>query len=183
MVKKVYFVRHATRDHTLKTDTAPLSEKGRQEAQSLVAWFEGKCIETIYSSPYARTIETVAPLARTVNIDIQVVDDLRERVIGEWVDDFDTYAAEQWKNFDYRLPHGESLKEVQQRIVQCFEDILSQEKRETIVICGHGTSLAVLFHALTDGAFTYKQFQQMTMPDVYTYDVESKELKQIYSSR
>lgn len=94
MVKKVYFVRHATRDHMVKKDTAPLSEKGRQEAQSLVAWFEGKCIEAIYSSPYARTIETVAPLARTVNIDIQVVDDLRERVIGEWVDDFDRYAAE-----------------------------------------------------------------------------------------
>ncbi|MEM5614194.1 hypothetical protein AAHB43_07590 [Staphylococcus pseudintermedius] len=40
------------------------------------------------------------------NINIQVEDGLRERVIGEWVDDFDTYAAEQWMNFDYRLLGG-----------------------------------------------------------------------------
>ncbi|PCF43039.1 histidine phosphatase family protein [Staphylococcus delphini] len=180
MVKTVYFVRHATRDHTVKSDTAPLSGKGRREAENLAKWFEGKRVDAIYASPYARTLETVVPLARATNIHIQVVDGLRERVIGEWVDDFYTYAAEQWKNFDYRLPGGESLKQVQQRIVPSFEDILSHEKGETIVISGHGTSLAGLFHILTDGTFGYEQFKQMTMPDVYTYDVDTKVLKRTY---
>ncbi|QHW36890.1 histidine phosphatase family protein [Staphylococcus ursi] len=180
MVKTVYFVRHATRDHTVKSDTAPLSEIGRREAERLVDWFEGKCIDAIYSSPYARTIETVVPLASVANLDIQIVEGLRERVIGEWVDDFYTYAAKQWMNFDYRLHGGESLKHVQQHIVPSFQDILSQETGETIVISGHGTSLAVLFHSLTDGAFAYEQFKQMTMPDVYTYKVDKKALKRAY---
>ncbi|UXS22626.1 histidine phosphatase family protein [Staphylococcus delphini] len=180
MVNTVYFVRHATRDHTVKSDTAPLSGKGRQEAEDLVKWFEGKQVDAIYASPYARTLETVVPLARATHINIQVVDGLRERVIGEWVDDFYTYAAEQWMNFDYRLPGGESLKQVQQRIIPSFQDILSQEKGETIVISGHGTSLAVLFHTLTGGTFAYEQFKQMTMPDVYTYDVNTKVLKRTY---
>ncbi|WP_244913365.1 histidine phosphatase family protein [Staphylococcus intermedius] len=105
---------------------------------------------------------------------------MRERVIGEWVDDFDRYAAEQWRDFEFRLPRGESLREVQQRIVQGFQDILSQEKRETIVISGHGTSLAVLFHVLTNGNFTYEQFKQMTMPDVYTYDIDTETLTRAY---
>lgn len=96
------------------------------------------------------------------------------------MDDFDTYAAEQWMNFDYRLLGGESLKQVQKRIVSSFQDILSQEKGETIVISGHGTSLAVLFHTLTDGTFAYEKFKQMTMPDVYTYDVDTKVLKRTY---
>ncbi|HCA7412250.1 TPA: histidine phosphatase family protein [Staphylococcus pseudintermedius] len=169
MVKTIYFVRHATREHTVKSDTAPLSEKGRREAENLVKWFEGKHVDAIYASPYARTLETVVPLARVNNINIQVEDGLRERVIGEWVDDF-----------DYRLLGGESLKQVQKRIVSSFQDILSQEKGETIVISGHGTSLAVLFHTLTDGTFAYEQFKQMTMPDVYTYDVDTKVLKRTY---
>ncbi|EGQ1707961.1 TPA: histidine phosphatase family protein [Staphylococcus pseudintermedius] len=180
MVKTIYFVRHATREHTVKSDTAPLSEKGRREAENLVKWFEGKHVDAIYASPYARTLETVVPLARVNNINIQVEDGLRERVIGEWVDDFDTYAAEQWMNFDYRLLGGESLKQVQKRIVSSFQDILSQEKGETIVISGHGTSLAVLFHTLTDGTFAYEQFKQMTMPDVYTYNVDTKVLKRTH---
>ncbi|PNZ50941.1 hypothetical protein CD138_10660 [Staphylococcus intermedius NCTC 11048] len=114
------------------------------------------------------------------HLNIQIADGLRERVIGEWVDDFDRYAAEQWRDFEFRLPRGESLREVQQRIVQGFQDILSQEKRETIVISGHGTSLAVLFHVLTNGNFTYEQFKQMTMPDVYTYDIDTETLTRAY---
>ncbi|EGQ4413337.1 histidine phosphatase family protein [Staphylococcus pseudintermedius] len=183
MVKTIYFVRHATREYTVKSDTAPLSEKGRREAENLVKWFEGKHVDVIYASPYARTLETVVPLARVNNINIQVEDGLRERVIGEWVDNFDTYAAEQWMNFDYRLLGGESLKQVQKRIVSSFQDILSQEKGETIVVSGHGTSLAVLFHTLTDGTFAHEQFKQMTMPDVYTYDVDTKVLKRTYLNR
>ncbi|MGS4084357.1 hypothetical protein ACEUVL_02465 [Staphylococcus pseudintermedius] len=48
------------------------------------------------------------------------------------------------------------------------------------MISGHGTSLAVLFHTLTDGTFAYEQFKQMTMPDVYTYNVDTKVLKRTY---
>lgn len=117
-----------------KEDTAPLSEKDRQEAQSLVAWFEGKCIDAIYSSPYARTIGTVEPLAHAFQMSVQVEEGLREGVIGQWVDGFDTYAADQWRDFDYRLSRGESLKQVQQRIVPCFQEILSQTRRLLSVV-------------------------------------------------
>ncbi|QUM67899.1 histidine phosphatase family protein [Staphylococcus delphini] len=179
MVKTIYFIRHATRDHTVKSDAAPLSKKGQQEAKGLVAWFDGENVDAIYSSPYARTIETVKPLAHTFQLPIQMVEGLRERLIGRWVDDFDTYAIQQWNNFDFYLPGGESLKQVQQRMVSSLDDILSHDRVESIVISGHGTSLAVLFHKLTSGRFGYVQFQHMTMPDIYRYDVKTQTLNRI----
>ena len=79
----------------------------------------------IVSSPYPRAKETIRPLAELLNLPILLEEDFRERKIGCWVEDFNGYCKRQWEDFSYALPEGESLQQVQQRVVQALEVLLS----------------------------------------------------------
>jgi len=175
----IYFVRHAERDTTIhEDDSAPLTAKGHNDTLELKNFFHDKNIRAIYSSPYLRTIETIKLTADKLNLPIQQVDNLHERKIGSWIDDFPCYSKQQWEDFDYKRVNGESLKEVAERLLNSYEEITNNIESD-IIICGHGTALAVLFHHLTDGEFGFEEWKRMTMPDLYSYEIENKTLKNI----
>ncbi len=166
-MRKIYFVRHSIRDLTNQEDqTAPLTQKGQQLADQLKYFFAEKQIQHIYSSPYLRTLQTIRPTAELLGLDILTEHDLRERAVGTWVEHFNEFAKQQWQDFDYHLAGGESLRQVQQRMLTCYQAILKQNSGN-LIIGGHGTALAILFHELTAGAFDFAAFQQMTMPDIF----------------
>ncbi|TDL94299.1 histidine phosphatase family protein [Macrococcus brunensis] len=175
----VYFVRHAKRDTSIQTDeTAPLTDKGLRDADQLKYFFSDKNIQTIYSSPYKRTIDTIEPTALSLDLSINIIDEFHERKIGAWIDDFPIFAEQQWKDFNYKRQNGESLDEVGERLLDSYQK-LEQELNSDVIICGHGTAFAVLFHHLTDGEFGFEEWKQMKMPDLYSYEVGSKELKNL----
>lgn len=175
----IYFVRHAERDTSIQTDQeAPLTLKGYKDAENLKYFFTEKDINTIYSSPYFRTIETIRPTANKLNLPIQQVDDLHERKIGAWINDFPSYSKQQWEDFDYKRLNGESLNEVADRLLIAYKEIINNVEGN-IIICGHGTALAILFHHLTNGEFGFKEWKRMKMPDLFSYEIENKTLKNI----
>jgi len=52
----------------------------------------------VISSPYLRAIDTVKDFAGEVGLDIKIVDDFRERKVGNvWIEDFNSFAKKQWK--------------------------------------------------------------------------------------
>ena len=79
---RILLTRHAkagTRGRWASDDSArPLSERGTAQAEAIVRqlrWFD---IDTIVTSPAARCIETVAPLARARGLGSQISEDLWE---------------------------------------------------------------------------------------------------------
>lgn len=42
-----------------------------------------------------------------------------------------------------------------------------REQNSNVIISGHGTSLAILFHEITEGKFGFREFNEMKMPDIY----------------
>ncbi|TDM05223.1 histidine phosphatase family protein [Macrococcus lamae] len=178
----IYFVRHAERDVSIKTDeTAPLTAKGHEDADKIKNFFTDKNIQAIYSSPYQRTIHTIEPTAFFLDLPINLIDNFHERKIGSWIDDFNVYAEQQWKDFDYKRQDGESLNDVYNRLISSYNRI-EKELAGNTIICGHGTAFAILFHHLTDKQFGYQQWSSMKMPDIYSYDVETKELRNVQYS-
>lgn len=176
-MKQIYFVRHSIRDITNKNDQdAPLTSLGKRKAHQLIDFFQDKAIERIFASPYVRTLQTVQPLADFFDLEIVTDSNLRERKVGTWVSDFPTFARKQWQDFDYRLPKGESLNQVKQRILPSYQHILNHSAK-TIIICGHGTAFSVLFHHLTQGNFTYQDFEQMQMPDIFLAEYQLNSLE------
>jgi len=77
-----YFVRHAkagSRGHWQGDDRLrPLSKKGVNQAQALIDVFKPYKVKAIYSSPYLRCVQTVEPLARDRELEIQETPALAE---------------------------------------------------------------------------------------------------------
>lgn len=55
-----------------------LSPEGSAQAERLATWLAHEDVDALYSSPYQRARETVAPLERLTGITATVLDDLRE---------------------------------------------------------------------------------------------------------
>lgn len=167
MIRNIYFVRHSLRDFTIRDDrNVPLTNDGKSLARGLVPFFLDKNIEKIYTSPYLRAIQTIEPVASKLNIESIQFEDLRERTVGKWVENFSEFSKNQWNDFDFKLENGESLNEVKKRMMATYNHIL-KEQDTNIIISGHGTSLAILFHEITKGKFGFQEFNEMKMPDIY----------------
>lgn len=70
----VYLVRHGsagTRNGTDPNDTQRhLDQKGRTQAENISRYLGSEPIHAVYSSPLARCVETVAPLAFSLGIEV-----------------------------------------------------------------------------------------------------------------
>ena len=161
-MNRIYFVRHAKPDFSVHDDlTRPLAEEGVINSKKICEFLEGKNINRIYSSPYKRAIDTIKELSQTLNIEIEIINDFRERKISDvWIEDFNSFSKNQWDNFEYKLNGGESLKEVQDRNVKALHKILNENSNKNIVIGTHGTALSTIINYYDD-TFDYLSFTKI----------------------
>lgn len=180
MGTKVYFIRHAESDLSVKDDrTRPLSQKGQYDAQKLLHIFQDIAIDYVYSSPYVRAMDTVKYLAKYHRKDIIACENFRERAIGTWIDDFLPYIQMQWNDFDYKLEDGESLKETQERNIAELNRLLQQHENATTVVGTHGTALSTIRNYY-DSQFGLQQF--LDMVDIMPYIVKLTFEKNVLAS-
>ncbi len=158
MKTTIYFVRHAKPDFSIKEESIrPLTEQGMIDSKKITASLLDKEITAIYSSPYKRAYDTVVDFAESTELKIQVVDNFRERNVGEWVEDFQGFAKQQWSDFDYKLTEGEALREVQERNISALFDVLKQQGGKNIMVGTHGTALSTILHYFNRN-FCYDDF-------------------------
>jgi 2,3-bisphosphoglycerate-dependent phosphoglycerate mutase len=106
----------------------------------------GRSITRVYSSPCRRAVLTVEPLARALGLAVELREDLRERQIGAWVDDFREYYRRQWDDFDYRLDGGESLRQAQSRNIAQVQVLIEENLGKSITVGTHGTALSLILN-------------------------------------
>lgn len=147
MKTNVYFVRHAEPDISIKDDLIrPLSEKGLADTRKVTSALMDKKITAVYSSPYKRAVDTVRDFAERSGLEIIQITDFRERSNGEWVEDFRAYSKNQWGDFDFKLPRGESLREVQGRNISALFDVIKKNPGKNIAVGSHGTALSTIIN-------------------------------------
>ena len=101
-----------------------LSEKGLRDADEIARCFANSKLRAIYSSPYPRARQTVAPLAKRHRLEIKIINDLCERTLSpEPLPDWGLHLRRAWADFDYALPGGESSRAAQARIVRVLANI------------------------------------------------------------
>lgn len=78
----VFLLRHARAGHRAAWEgddrLRPLDARGRKQAEGLVEQLAGRSFERILSSPYARCVQTVEPLARERQLEVEAVHELSE---------------------------------------------------------------------------------------------------------
>ncbi len=175
---ELYFIRHCQPNYENHDDTSrELSPKGRADIRLVTEYLRGKGIGAVLSSPFKRAFDTVAPFARDAGLPVATMDGLRERQVDSgWIEDFDSFARRQWEDFSYKLDHGESLGQVQGRMVGCLDEILAGYEGQRVAVGSHGTALSVLVHTFRPG-FGYGGFQRIRglMPWAVHFTFSGKE--------
>ncbi len=171
----VYFVRHAAPNYGNHDDlTRELSAQGLKDRRLVTSFLQDKEIDAIFSSPYKRAVDTIKEFADSRHMEIQLVDDFRERKIESgWIEDFDGFCKKQWADFDFKLSDGESLREVQERNIRALFRILKTHRDKNIVIGSHGTALSTVIHyfAPTFGCGEFYQIKNL-MPWIVRFSFE-----------
>lgn len=171
----VYLVRHAHAEWRAGEDR-PLSIDGRTAAARLAERFERITIDAIYSSPSARAIETVAPLAARRGLNPIFINDLRERELpAVTASEFAAAARASWERPDVAaVAGGESNLTAQGRAIAVVRRVLTDHAGRAAVISTHGNLLALILNGF-DAAFAYDFWHSLTFPDVYelTFDKNS----------
>jgi broad specificity phosphatase PhoE len=88
MLQELFVVRHAQPDRAsaIKYDVEPgppLTATGRQEAAQAAAWLAEQGLEYLFSSPFARTVETADVIVDRLGLPITYVKALAEGAPGE----------------------------------------------------------------------------------------------------
>jgi 2,3-bisphosphoglycerate-dependent phosphoglycerate mutase len=149
-------------------DDRGLSESGAAAAEELAAELDSFEVTAIYCSPYARAIDTVTPLARRRNLQVQVLDDLRERRLAvEPLENWRGTLEQAWTDADFSMPSGESGRDAQRRAVAVL-DLLRTRHPDggRLVLGSHGNLISLILQALepqVDFAF------HMAMPNPAIY--------------
>ena len=169
-VKRVIFIRPGetdwNRDLRFQGQVAvPLNEHGIRQAQRLANFIRNIGLSALYTSDLKRAVQTAELLADKLGF-VPVVDvRLRERNIGTWQGltqkEMESWYPAEYQQFradpdGYRVLQGESRKEVRERMLAAFNDMLKQDKGETIAVISHSTAinalLAEIIHTVVFGS-------------------------------
>lgn len=183
-MKRVWFVRHAEPNTENHVDSQrELTPKGLEDAKLVTGFFASRPIDLLLCSPYRRSKETIAGLAEIHGLPIQVVDDFRERKVGEgWIENFAAFAQKQWEDFSYHLPGGECLAEVQARNIHALREAFRQYPEcRNLVVGSHGTALSTVIHCYQT-SFGYQDFMRLAkMPWIVEFHFEEEACRRIIS--
>ncbi|MFA5523108.1 MAG: histidine phosphatase family protein [Tissierellales bacterium] len=136
----------------------PLTEKGNKDILTTAVTLKRyKNVDIIYSSPLNRTLTTANAISAELKKDIQIVDILKEMNFGIFDGKKNEYIKEnypeEWKTWledyvNYRIPEGENLLDVLDRIKDFIDKTI--EKDKDCIIITHGGIIQVMITYLLD---------------------------------
>ena len=154
---KIYLTRHGQTEWNVAGKlqgwkNSNLTEEGIQRAKSLAKRLEDVDFDFIYSSSQQRALDTAEIVKGNRDIEVKVLDDLREIGFGSWEgmeikdiqelygDEYDTYLN---RPHLYEPVDGESILDVYNRVQDVLDKILSI-KAENILVVSHGVIIKIL---------------------------------------
>lgn len=142
-------VRHAVTEQTgpMLTGRTPgvdLSDDGRKQAAALADRLADLPVAAVYASPIERTAQTAAAVAERHDLGVQHLPGALEADYGEWTGGklVDLAKTDLWKTVQRapsraRFPGGESMTEMQARIVGCLEAVVADHPGDMVVVVSH----------------------------------------------
>lgn len=155
---KIYLIRHSESIDDIENCYGgiadfDLTENGKSKVKEYSKQIDSYRIEKIYSSPYKRAYQTAQILNKNINVELKIVDDIRELnshgirsgVNKELAKDIFSYVfqKEEYKNTGYYLGKtflgGEDIEEFDKRVKEAINFIIrDSEGLNSIAIVTHG---------------------------------------------
>jgi broad specificity phosphatase PhoE len=156
----VFLVRHGTNDLlgrgiAGRKPGVRLNPEGHAQAERLARRFEREAIRGIHCSPLERARQTAEPIAERLGLDIEIAPALNEIDFGEWTGLLldELVQRPDWQRGNVvrtgsRAPGGETMLEVQARVVGHIEDLGEGGETGHYILVGHGDPIksALLYY-------------------------------------
>ena len=166
-MKNIYLVRHGEAEDDINKTYGgwaddPLTPKGETLAEGLAKEISKLAIKKIYSSPFKRAKKTSEIIGSTLDIPIEIVEDIRERnrygiLTGMKMDEAKIkYPEMVAKVQDYQktIKGAETYEYFKERVLESLKKIIKASD-EDILIVGHGgTFRIVMWEVLNRHDFT-----------------------------
>lgn len=156
-----FLVRHAAHelvDRVLcgRMSGVNLGDEGRAQAGRVAARLARERISAIHTSPLERAQQTAAPIAERLNLPPEIHNAIVEIDVGEWAGrDFASLQNDpRWASWNSarsvsRPPGGETLLEVQARVMGHLERVRVEHPNEAVVLVSHADVIkAALLYCL-----------------------------------
>jgi broad specificity phosphatase PhoE len=172
------FVRPEWFDTAIYPYDPPLSELGNSQSIVLAEQLSQVSIDRIFTSPFLRTIQTADPLARILQLPIQLEWGLCEWLCADWTRSFPATTPLAQLKEDYHSidlaydslvipPYPETLEELSLRMNMLSLELIQANLEQNILIIAHKGSTLGIVAALTDD------------PTWLTYDLQCAESIQL----
>jgi alpha-ribazole phosphatase len=137
---------HRVQGHT----DVPLSERGRAQAARLAPRLAREPIGAFYASDLSRAIDTAEPAATLMGLSTVCSAAFREAHYGAWEgltvaeiaarypDEYERWRRDSAR---HRPPEGESLEELQTRVMAELAGLLERHGGQTLCLVAHGGSV------------------------------------------
>jgi alpha-ribazole phosphatase/probable phosphoglycerate mutase len=160
---RLYLVRHGrvADGHTDRYhghNDVGLSPQGVQQFEDLAAQLAVTPLAGVYSSDLSRTITGAEIISRGRDLTPQALHEFREVNFGSWegltfAEIMAQYPAELEERFkdltNFRIPGGESLKDVKARALPKLQELLNRHANEAFLLVAHaGLNRVILSEAL-----------------------------------
>lgn len=163
MSRSIYLVRHGKIDageekRYIGVTDLPLSAEGVKQAQKLKKFFHSINIEKAYVSPLVRCVQTADIIFENRDIERILVKEFTEINMGQWEGKtfkyIKSYFSEQFKkrgeNIDtFVPPGGESFKQLRDRVIPVYENIVENSVGNIIIISHAGVNRIILSNLLS----------------------------------
>jgi len=197
----VYVVRHG---HTQSTesklisgsiDNPGLSELGRAEAKAaaeaiarLANRFELPAPQLIVHSDMLRTTETAQLISESASLPMRPDSRLREISFGEWeaksMEELESEVSGQvdsWRgSVTAKPPGGESVAELETRVVRSLKDLVAENTGSAVVIVSHMMPLRAIAKAALKSSQESHWTLQFAPGSVSVYRFFGEELAEVY---
>ncbi|MFF2875980.1 histidine phosphatase family protein [Gottfriedia sp. NPDC057991] len=175
----LYLVRHAHSNYTSDELGRPLSKKGLTDAKIVTELLLNEEIDYVVSSPYKRAIQTIEEVAKSLNLEIMIEENFKERLLSlEPVEDFENVISEVWKDFNQSWNGGESNNTAQKRGIEAINNLLKNYSGKNIAIGTHG-NMMVLIMNFFDKKYDFNFWNGLAMPDIYKLTFEGEALIEV----
>ncbi len=130
---------------TGRDDGVALDARGREQAAGLAQRLRGIPLDAVYSSPQRRARETAGPVAASMRLALAVRREFDEIDFGAWsgrsfseLEDDPAFRRFNAMRSCTTVPGGESMAQVQARMVRGLQDLQGLHPGGTVAVFGHG---------------------------------------------
>lgn len=143
----------------------PLSKKGYEQSLGLIKELSKENIDTVFSSPHRRAIETVSPYCEKEELTITLDNRLEEPQLGDLnKDEISNFFKQCWEKPKYEVNGVESSFSYIERFQFFIDELEETFIGKSFLICIH-SSLIGLY--LKKQGYTFQDFLKMDSPSLF----------------